>query len=194
MTALGMALSIGCGPPTSISSKDNFDEQMVALRKESIRVDNELDTATAAQGPVKTPQEAAAMLKIFENFCTASEDLYSRQNALYAREHKSLEPVRIEQHQALSAVCEISQICSVIWLTPRTNSIRLVVRHQSSVLVSIDKSNSPLTQPMQGWTKRTRHWRVNHDAATNGSIGEIIGSAGIPAHSNSYRYRLLESS
>ena len=109
MTARGMALSIGCCPPTSISSKDTFDEQMGALGKESIRVDSELDTATAAQGPVKTPQEAGAMLKIFENFCAASEDLDSRQNALYAHEHKSLEPVRIEQHQALSAVCEISQ-------------------------------------------------------------------------------------
>jgi hypothetical protein len=95
-------------PQSETPVKDDFNEQRIALGKESDKLDAEIDAAMSG-GQVKTPQQAAVTLKAYENYCVAEEDLYSRQEALYAREHKTVGPVLIEQHEATTQVCKAGE-------------------------------------------------------------------------------------
>jgi hypothetical protein len=90
----------------SLRDDNAFNEQLAAIQLESEKLDRAVDTAMERMGPAKTPQDAAAALQIQVNYCDGVKNLYSRQNALFEREHKTLDPIAVEQHQAGLATCK----------------------------------------------------------------------------------------
>ncbi|SRR5260370_41769714 len=79
-----------------------FSPRRLALADESAKLD--ADFRAAIQADAKTPAEATASLKVYEKYCNAEANLFSRLKSLNMEEHGSNDdPVLLEQEEATTS-------------------------------------------------------------------------------------------